>query len=136
MVDFSKISKTNKVMVFKYFKDIEQLFNEEQTKELELLLSNLEKENNFKISVITFSLVKNLSIKNWYVRTNLLDKDFVISLSKSSKNMNIALDKNQKKTIKKIKNLIIDDSLAADLKEENYYEAIKKCINEIVNSFD
>jgi hypothetical protein len=126
MVDFSKTSKTNKVREFKYFNDIEQLFNEEQTKELELLLSNLEKENNLKISVITFSLVKNVSLKNWYFRTNLLDKYFVISLSKTSKNMNIALDENQKKVIKKIKKLVTSNSFLSDLTKENYYEAIKK----------
>ena len=40
--------------------------------------------------------------------------------------MNIALDENQKKVIKKIKKLVTSNSFLSDLTKENYYEAIKK----------
>ncbi|KIX21475.1 hypothetical protein SY27_07140 [Flavobacterium sp. 316] len=125
--DFDKMEKNKEYKKTFYVNDLEKLFTDEQIKELDAYLKNLENKNKIKILVLTIPS-KNISNKEWEISYSVLANDIVFNISKSMKKIDISSDeKTHQVLIKSNLNII------TEFNNNNYYAGVKKGIQEIAS---
>ena len=134
--DFSDIPENREIKSDTYVNDLEKIFTKEQNHKLEEYLVKLKKESGKKILVLTSPSKEKLE-KDWSIENGFTNSGIIITVSESLKNVGIGTSEDTDKILSEItREKIIQKTMIPEFEKRNYYNGIKKGIEEILKNWE